>query len=164
MSKLLDRCRECLRYEPQTGYFYWLKCPNNRGMIGKRAGYISTKGYRQIKLDGRAYMANRLAWLMMTGAMPRRQVDHRNEVKDDNRWDNLRPATDQTNRLFVAKPNANNKNSGVRGVYENHGKWRAMIRLNGRLLCLGNYAEKSVASEAYRFAKESFLGDQPSQI
>lgn len=102
-------------------------------------------------------MEHRIIWLMITGEMPKRQTDHRNEIKDDNRFDNLREATNQTNRYFVTKPNADNKGSGLRGVYANRGGWRAMLRVDNRLICLGTYKNRSLASEAYVFAKELAL-------
>ncbi len=79
-----------LRYEPDTGKFYWIKKPSSRISVGSEAGSIGGKGYRQIGFNGRNYAAHRLAWRLMTGEWPELEVDHINGAKGDNRWDNLR--------------------------------------------------------------------------
>jgi HNH endonuclease len=146
---LLELCRLHLRYEPLTGHFYWIKS-NNRFMVGKRAGYSSTKGYRQIKLMGVAQMEHVLAWLMMTGELPTQQIDHRNEVKYDNRWTNLRDVSQSINRHNQSKPHRNNKSSGVLGVHRRGSRCIAHIRINNRLITIGRYDSVAEASARYR--------------
>src|SRR5262245_469390 len=89
-----DRLRELLRYEPDTGRWTW-RASTNRLRIrpGDEAGTLSKFGHRGIKVFGRRYQAHRLAWLYMTGEWPKRHVDHKNGIADDNRWSNLRLAT-----------------------------------------------------------------------
>lgn len=160
---LLEQCRKFLRYEAETGHFYWQN--RRKDHDGKRAGYVSTKGYRQIKLCDVAQMEHRLAWLMTYGELPSDQIDHRNEIKSDNRINNLRDATNQTNRLFVAKANGDNKSSGVRGVHRTTGfdgsrggrRWQAHIRRDHKLIYLGVHPTIEIAAECYNFAKQLIL-------
>ncbi len=116
-----------LEYEPSTGVFTWSKALKNQS-AGKQAGIIEAKGYRQIMLHGHRYKAHRLAWLIMTGEWPRDQIDHINGVKDDNRFANLREATNAQN-----KRNGNvraDSKSGYKGVHwhRQSKKWRVVIK------------------------------------
>ena len=139
--------RTLLHYDPETGVFTRLR-------TGKvMAGCLNSKGYLQIGIgNGTTYYAHRLAFLYMTGAWPPEQVDHKNRIKTDNRWNNLRLATNSEN----GKNKANNGNayvnnkSGFRGVSSHRsGKYRA--RLRGRNLGrLYDTAEEAAA--AYREA------------
>jgi len=80
-----------LDYNPLSGEFTW-KVNASQKKAGDKAGY--TKGrYSQIGIGGRLFLAHRLAWLIFHGAEPEFQIDHRNQVKSDNRIANLRHAT-----------------------------------------------------------------------
>lgn len=82
-------------YDPASGFFTRVN-GHYRWPRGSRAGCKKPNGYRCIKIDGKAYTEHRLAFLWMTGAAPD-EVDHINRVKDDNRWENLRPCTRSEN-------------------------------------------------------------------
>lgn len=77
-------------------------------------------------------------------------VDHINGDTLDNRKTNLRLCT----------PGENSKNlnsawgrSGMRGVqHEHNGKWRARIRVEGKLITIGTFDTERDASIAYCFA------------
>ena len=87
--------KELLLYNPETGVFIWRE---SRGRVRKGSlagrikihGRISTRGYREIGVNDKLYRAARLAFLYMTGEFPRKEVDHKNRVRDDDAWDNLR--------------------------------------------------------------------------
>jgi len=93
-----ERLIHLLWYDPDTGRFIWQNSVR-RGWNGKVAGSLCTGGYIQIIIDGHPYRANRLAWLYMTGEWPQWEVDHKNRIKTDNSWDNLRDITHQENSL-----------------------------------------------------------------
>jgi hypothetical protein len=93
-----DRLKELLSYNSRTGKFTWRVNGSGKYVrVGAIAGTIRKNGYRQICVDGKVYLAGRLAVLWMTGRWPRRLVDHQNRIKADDRWDNLRPANYSTN-------------------------------------------------------------------
>ena len=91
-----ERLKELLHYCPDTGAFTWIKA--RRGVsLWRDAGCTMTEGYRSISVDSKPYGSHRLAFLYMTGKFPEDQIDHVNQVRDDNRWKNLRPVTHQEN-------------------------------------------------------------------
>src|SRR5690349_15052213 len=83
--------KEILHYDPETGVFIWY---TSRGhcKAGNVAGSLNL-GYILIGICNFKYQAHRLAWLYMTGEWPTFEIDHKNGVSSDNRWENLREAT-----------------------------------------------------------------------
>ena len=98
-SQLLEE----IRYEPETGRWFWLKArSSNKCKVGDEAGCIRkhTRGKpprRYIVVFRKQFLASRLAWFYMTGEWPKYTIDHidRNTLND--RWDNLRDVTYQVN-------------------------------------------------------------------
>ena len=121
-----SRLKELLAYDPDTGVFTRLVKSNRNVRIGAVAGTCDSKGYGQISVDGKLYRAHRLAWLWMTGAWPVAQLDHRNGVRHDNRWENLREATNGENNQNAAI--RSNNTSGFMGVcWDSHRKDRKSV-------------------------------------
>lgn len=130
--------KELLHYCPDTGIFTWLVA-RGRVSIGHIAGQLMD-GYTSIRIDRRMYRAHRLAWLYVTGNFPADQLDHINHVRDDNRFFNLREATDQVNGMNKSISSRNT--SGVTGVYKHAcGKWQVEIRDKKRYVYGGIYAD-----------------------
>lgn len=125
------KLRRILNYDPDTGIFTRRVKRNNRTKVGEPAGYIKSSteklSYREIEIDGVAYMAHRLAFLYMTGVMPSGFVDHINGDGLDNSWGNLRVVTHSEN-LRNSSMRTDNR-SGVVGVsyYKQTSRWRAAI-------------------------------------
>ena len=91
------RLKELLHYDPETGTFTW-RLRRGPAAPGASAGTLHRRtGYLVIKVDGRQYLAHRLAFLYMTGQWPPDDTDHINRMKTDNRWRNLRAATRSQN-------------------------------------------------------------------
>ena len=150
-----------LRYEPETGLFFWAAArPKVR--VGDQAGYTKKdRGYIYIEFDQKSYAAHRLAWFYMTKKWPSDQIDHINGNKSDNRFANLREATNGQNR-------ANTKTSGKHGLkgvkflpwIKNGGKcWQSQITHNKKVIYLGCYHTKEEAHEAYVKKAIEFHGD-----
>ena len=76
-------------------------------------------------------------------------VDHINGNGLDNRRSNLRVCTRSENGMNRGK-NKNNK-SGYKGVawHEKAKLWRATLGLKGKIIHLGDFADKSEAYRAY---------------
>jgi hypothetical protein len=146
--------KELLSYDPDTGIFTNL---TQRGKVkkGAVAGSKYSNGYIYIEVDYKRYRAHRLAWLYVYGEFPANQIDHINEIKDDNKIVNLRLATNLENQHNVSSLQLNNT-SGFRGVFwrKNRKKWKAIIYLNGRQKHIGHFDTAEEASEAYLAAKK----------
>jgi hypothetical protein len=86
--------REVLHYDPATGKWRWLK---SRGGNRGEAGTLRKDGRHQIRLEGKCYLASRLAWLYMTGKWPTQQIDHIDRKPGNDKWTNLRSASPSEN-------------------------------------------------------------------
>ena len=149
-----QRLKELLSYDPETGLFINLTQRRPQAKIGSVAGCKNNNGYIRIMIDGKSYLAHRLSWLYSYGDFPEKELDHINEIKDDNRINNLRLATHKENGQNVSSPGINN-NSGFRGVcwHKRDKKWRAQIKLNGKIKYLGSFNTSEEAYECYLKAK-----------
>lgn len=148
--------RRFLTYDPATGAFRW-RVRLGRGAPGCIAGAQHHSGYVQIGIHGRLYFAHQLAWLYVKGAWPSRELDHRNRVRHDNRWENLRPATRKQNGENTTLRRDNS--SGIKGVYwvQRVGLWTASITHHGTPIYLGHFRSKAAAGEARRAAEKRYF-------
>lgn len=97
MSSLtVERLKEVLDYDPSNGDFV-SKLPRGNIGVGATLGCENGRGYKRVKIDGRRYMMHNLAWLYMTGGLPKEKIDHKDGDPSNNKWSNLRPATDYQN-------------------------------------------------------------------
>lgn len=86
------------------------------------------------------------------------QVDHRDGNGLNNMRENLRICSAHENSMN-RKPNYNKKiTKGVGFVKRGRGRWRARIRLNGKLYHLGYFDAEKQAGEAYREASKLLHG------
>jgi len=147
------RLREVLHYDPDLGWFMWLVAPPySQIQPGDIAGRMDSRGYVALYVDGVRYKAHRLAWLWMNGVWPEGQIDHRFEIKDDNRISELRDVCNAVNVRNVSKARTNNK-LGLLGVSPSRDRFKASIRVDGKRISLGTYDEPEAASRAYNEAK-----------
>lgn len=152
-----ERARELLRYEPETGRFFWRVDRGTKVKAGSETALKpNSEGYRQIRIGAAVYPAHRIAWLITYGRWPRLQLDHRNGMRGDNRIDNLREVTNgenQQNRVAARCDSA----TGVMGVgfFKRRGAWRARIQVDGRSKFLGYFDTEQEAKDAYADAKRS---------
>lgn len=150
--------RELLGYDPETGLFRWRIHVNNNGAHqGSVAGSIQNNGYRVIRIDGRLYLAGRLAFLWMRGRWPKLLVDHENRNRDDNSWLNLREANYRQN-------GANQRNRApVKGVRYRSDlisrPYSAQIKVDQRYIHLGYFSTAEQAHAAYMTAARKYFGE-----
>ena len=152
MKKLThDYLKECLTYDDDTGIFTWKERPLkhfksiksfkfwNTRYANKVAGNLGSDEYISIGICNNPYRAHRLAFLYMEGYMPENVIDHIDQNKSNNKWDNLRHVTQKCNAQNC-KLSKNNK-SGVTGVslLSKTKKWQAQIKFNKKNIYLGQF-------------------------
>lgn len=140
-----EELKNIFHYE--DGKLFWKRVKSKARQVraGDRAGTLDYNGYRRVKICNKAYKEHRLIFMYHHGYLPE-FIDHINGKKDDNRIENLRPATRSQN-AFNSKVFKNNQ-SGITGVSETlSGKWRARIRVEGKYKHLGVFdtVEEAVA-------------------
>lgn len=151
---------ECFLYDQDTGVIVWRARPLHhfkndrymRAVNNRMAGSIATcvtNNYRIVSLGGHHYRINRIIWKIMTGNDPVNLIDHRDNDSLNDRWLNLREATDAQNRRN-SKLNRVNK-LGIKGVSfrRNKSKYRASISLNGNHIHLGYFDTSEDAKDVY---------------
>ncbi len=156
MKPTAETLREWLSYDAASGHFTWLVQRRNAAQIGSRAGKINWNGYVHIRINNRAFMAHRLAWLYMVGEWPSHFVDHIDGNPSNNAWSNLRAATNSQNQAARrATPNGE-----FRGTTWNKSakKWQAGIKVGGKSFHLGVFASRADAAEAYKSAAVEHFG------
>ncbi|CAN7192555.1 HNH endonuclease [Acidovorax sp. LjRoot117] len=151
------RLREIVSYDKSTGIFISRIDIAGNVFTGKPRGTILHRGYIGIRVDGRRYLAHRLAWLYVHGVFPDGYIDHINGNTSDNRIENLRAVT-QSENMHNTKLRRDNT-SGFRGVSMNKQTkhWVAQLRLQGKVICLGTFATPADASAAYEKARPKAL-------
>lgn len=127
--------KKLLNYNPETGEFRWA-IARQRITKGSVAGTAHIEGYVQLWLNGKAYLAHRLAWLYVHGYEPT-EIDHINRIRNDNRIVNLREVSRTENNLNASIRKDNT--SGYKGVSWNktRNKWQAYIKIKGKKKSLG---------------------------
>ncbi len=156
----VELVRSVFSYDPESGVLLWVK-PQDPKLRGRRAGFPGASGHRFVGIGDRHFGEHRVIWFYMTGEWPADQLDHINGVRDDNRWVNLREATNAENQQNVKLKSHNT--SGMTGVsfHRQRKKWRASIAANGRQFHLGLFDTPEAARERYLQAKRELHTFQP---
>jgi len=155
----LDRLRDILDYTPETGVFTWKVKVSDKINIGQRAGSNAAKGYRQLKVAGVVYNEHRLAWFYVYGSWPEKDIDHINQIKNDNRIENLRDVPKSINSLNKYNPNTNST-IGYRGVRWDKNKYTATVRYKGVSYPLGRFNDAEEASKAYQTTRINIINGE----
>jgi HNH endonuclease len=149
-----ERLKELLIYARKIGRFYWRKTCGPAG-AGTQAG-TNSEGYIRIGIDGRRYLAHRLAWLYVHGEHPAGKIDHHNGIRADNRIVNLRPPRGPENTWNRQSRNP----TGYKGVYRTpSGKFRAGITWYGSKIHIGTYNTAKEAARNYDVHAWVLFGD-----
>lgn len=161
--------RACFDYSRTTGKLWWKERPlehfsnahDQNVWNSRQAGAVishanAKSGYIDVYLNNRRYRTHRIIWKLVTGKEPPKSIDHENGNPADNRWDNLRVATQ--NEQQWNRPISKNNTSGYKGVARNRGKWLAMIMIKRTHHHLGRFDTPEQASAAYEAAARKFHG------
>src|SRR5258708_6236836 len=151
--------QECFEYAPETGLLVWKYRPVShfqnawawkvwtKNFAGKEAGCVHTlkSGYirREVGLCRTLYIAARIIYKLMANEEPA-EVDHRDLNPMNMKWNNLRAATQSSNRMNrrVFAHSA----SGLKGVnkrtkaYNLTKPYEVNISVRGKRLFVGAYA------------------------
>lgn len=148
-----------LKYCPATGDFTWILPRSNTIKAGDKAGCLMTIGYISIHFF-KSYYAHRLAHLYMTGSWPEKHIDHKNRIRSDNKWKNIRPSNcTQNGANKVKKSGCKSIYKGVmvNPTYPDH--WRAKIKINKKSKHLGYFKKEKDAALAYDAAAREAFGE-----
>jgi hypothetical protein len=143
-------------YDADTGVFTWIKKTSRKVVVGRVAGSPHRGGYITIGIDGRLYLAHRLAMLSVTGEFPIFDVDHINGNRSDNKYANLRIASRKENLQNIHGPMKTNT-SNVLGAHKITGcdRWAAKISVDGVQRYLGCFKTPQEAGVVYMAAKRN---------
>ena len=124
----IELARKYLRYDSETGIFYWKVDSPNGVKSGNVAGSLDHRGYVIIKLLGKNYKAHRLGYAMYNNDnLDGYEVNHISHNRSDNRIKNLL-RVDAFGQSQDRAMHSNNK-SGYTGVSWHKGtqKWQAQV-------------------------------------
>jgi len=115
------------RFDYRDGELFYKYDVGKRMKAGEKAGHYTTNKYSYITIDQKRYLIHRLIYLWHHKYLPD-TLDHINNERQDNRIENLRPATvsqNAQNRCISVR-----NTTGVKGVYfhKRSGQYVARIR------------------------------------
>lgn len=164
--------RECFNYDPATGALTWRERPAshfkrpadaasfNTRCAGQAAG-TPDHGYLRVRFTvaGRQVLlyVHRVAWCLIHGEWPDREVDHWDLDGINNRAANLRLATHQQNQSNSAARRHNRL--GVKGVQRCGERFAARITINRKTVHLGRFGSAEEAASAFAAASQATRGE-----
>lgn len=146
--------KSILEYNSESGNFYWRVQKASKIKIGQIAGSKNFYGYIHIHIDQKKYPAHRLVWLYVYGKFPTHQIDHINHIKSDNRFCNLREATQSQNKM-----NTLPRIYQTKGVLKRKNRWETGIKKDGIRYHIGHFKTKLEAAAAYNKKALEFYGN-----
>lgn len=118
-------------------------------------------GYYKVRLwlngNGITFRIHQLVAMEHLGHIPGGRelvIDHKNQIRNDNRIENL--------RIVTSRVNSNQKHlkssSQYTGVtwFKHANKWRSQIKINGKQICLGYFNKEEEASQCYENALKNY--------
>jgi hypothetical protein len=130
----VEELHRIFRYDSETGKLYWKVSRSNYIKVGDEAGYLTESGYRMVSIKNKNYRLHRVVYKMCHKVEPPTYLDHINEIKTDNRIENLR-ATDNGHNMRRSRKG--------KGVYKykdgRKKKYRACLCFNGKQYYLGHF-------------------------
>ena len=150
----IEELKEYYEYMPETGELFLIKsrCKADKQKVGKPIGSLGGPARRKtwtIKHKGTSYYISRVAWVLMTGIDPGLLlVEHKNRNAQDNRWENLRLASEAENnynKIFVGY--SQRKDNEL---------YRVRVTLEGKRITVGNFKTEEEAKKAALDAQRLF--------
>ena len=153
--------RELFQYDKTTGRLTWKVDRGPRKLAGRAAGSRHKYGALVVEIDAIQYKVHRIIWKIVTGRDPNPEVDHRNRIKSDNRWRNLREASWQDNaRNRARRSDSKNPYKGIRCDRRWSDRWYARIQIApGKRVEVGRFDTAEEAYAAYCKAARQYHKD-----
>lgn len=154
--------RRVVSYNETTGILTWIVQSAYNVFPGMEAGSTDGQGYKHFQYKGMVYPCHQVAWAFVHGDWPAMDIDHKNNVRDNNWIGNLREATSAQNH--ANRSLAKNNKSGAKGVCFKRGKWEVSIgytTADGKYKqrYLGRLEDFDLAKIIYAEAAEQMNGD-----
>lgn len=137
-------------FDYSNGKLFWKIKPSKKVCIGDLVGSPHPKGHLLVGFNRKKYYVHRIVYEMNFGPIPEGlQVDHINRITNDNRIENLRLATPSQNKWNTARQR--NNISGFKSVFfaKHARKWRARIKVFGKVKHIGYFFTAEEAHAAY---------------
>lgn len=168
----IEFLRECFSYEPETGAIRWNTRPashfpsvehayhwnlRHSGTLAFQGRDAEGYGRSEVRYEGRRIRtrASRVIFKLMTGREPE-QIDHVNGDETDDRWSNLRAATNTDNaRNKIGRQTKH----WPKGVFVVGRKFQAQINIGNDTHRLGLFETPSEAHAAYCAAARAIHGE-----
>ena len=150
----LARAKQLFEY--RNGCLFWKEKTTKKVVIGARAGTSNSQNtYRDVKIDGVRFKEHRVIWAIHNDVWPEYEIDHINNIRDDNRIENLRDVPHRQNQLNM--PLRKDNKYGCKGIRwrPDRSKWQAFTSMHGKFKNLGHFDTKEAATDA----RESYLRD-----
>ena len=148
----VEELRRLFSYDPETG------------RLTSTAPFVSRRRldrYFSWRVEGKYIQEHTIVWAIMTGSYPEHTVDHKDRDGFNNKWLNLRGATQaqqQVNRRSFS-------GSGLRGVYPSRrGRWEAQVRFDKKTYHLGTFDTVEEAAAVVQEAREKRWGEFASAV
>ena len=161
MSKHLkidvEKCKELFEY--RDGKLIRKVRTANRVKVGDIAGWLhKSTGYHCVSIDEKVFNVSRIVYAMHFGDPGDKQIDHINQIRTDNRIENLRLVTHQENHRNKTKRKDNS--SGVTGVTwcKLTQKWKVEIYVDGKTIHCGyfNHLRAAAVERKYQEFKYGY--------
>lgn len=152
----IERLKTEFSYNQESGML--TRKSNEKVMVSK-----NSLGYYRVSVGPKWYPTHRVIWAMFYGEWPRKQIDHIDLDRTNNRIENLREATNSENQQNKGKQK--NNTSGMPGVYwyKNKRLWHVCVKLNRKLYSFGYFKDKEDAIKQRLAAKALVHKFEPRQ-
>jgi hypothetical protein len=163
--------KECVDYNPDTGVAIWKERPlhhfinesNMKSFNTSHAGnvidMVNSHGYIRFTINRSTYLLHRVIWKIMTNDNTDNVIDHIDNNKLNNKWDNLRKSTlcENSRNRKISSYNT----TGYKGVQKGRtlNTWIAVITVNGKRISLGTFPTPEDAHKAYCEAAVAYHGE-----
>ena len=134
-----------ISYDPETGEVLW-RVSRGKAAKGKKAGWVSRYGYRQLCLFGKIHFVSRLVWFYHYKRWPQQRIDHINGNRLDNRIANLRDVSYYENNINTEK----HRSGHLVGTTKRKEGWIAQFRTPQGRKRAGPFQTALEAHKAYK--------------